>query len=105
MTMTCREWTSLLLKESDSDSLSWPISDDSDSIHDSLCDRNLTPYNRGGFADIFKSFMLFLHNFNLSAVLTPIFSKFITFSGSYLLHQQGKKLNFPEFLKDSSNDS
>ena len=61
-----REWTSLLFGESDSDSLPWPISDDSDSIHDSLFDRNLIPYNRAGFADIFKGVMLFLDNSNLS---------------------------------------
>ena len=63
---SAREWTSLLLGESDSDSLPWPISDDSDSIHDSLFDRNLIPHNRAGFADIFMDIILFLDNSNLS---------------------------------------
>ena len=61
-----KEWTSLLLGESDSDSLPQPISDDSDSIHDSLFDRNLIPYNRADFADIFKGVTHFIDNFNLS---------------------------------------
>ena len=57
---------SLLLGESDFNSLPWSISDDSDLIHDSLFDRNLIPYNRAGFADIFMGIILFLDNSNLS---------------------------------------
>ena len=38
-----RERTSLLFQESDSDSLLWSISYDSDSIHDSLFERILIP--------------------------------------------------------------
>ena len=66
LVISARERTSLLFQESDSDSLPRPISDDSDSIHDSLFDRNRIPYNRADFADIFKGVMLFLDNCNPS---------------------------------------